>query len=293
MHEKVGFIGVGNMGAPMSRRLLEVGYRLTAFDLRTEPLEKVASFGAAKAGSVRELASGSDVVITMLPDSTAVQAVVFGDDGLAKHLGPKQAFIDMGTSLPRSTRAIGRQLADKGVAMLDAPVSGGVAGAERGSLAVMVGGDAAIFERWRPLFEAVGSSVFHVGGIGTGHTMKAVNNFLSATTMVATSEAVVLAKKAGISAQTAIAVINSGSGRSYSSEYKFPSFVLNEAFNAGFTIGQLHKDLDILAQVARDHATPALLASTVQHIFQLAMGQGWRDKDHTAMARYLEESSGL
>ena len=293
MRENIGFIGVGNMGAPMARRLVEAGYRVTAFDLRAESLEKAAAFGAVRAASVAEAASGADAVITMLPDSPAVEAVVSGDNGLASRLDAKQTFIDMGTSLPGSTRAIARRLAEKGVAMLDAPVSGGRKGADGGTLAVMAGGDAALFKRWRPLFEVLGSNVFHMGGIGSGHTMKALNNFLSATTMVATSEAVVLAKKAGIAAHTVIDVLNSGSGRSYSSEYKFPSFVLTEAFNSGFSIGQYAKDLDILMQVARDQGTPAFLGSAVQQVFRLATTQGWRDRDHTAMARYLEESSGL
>ena len=142
--------------------------------------------------------------------------------------------------------------------MLDAPVSGGVAGAERGSLTIMVGGARPLFDRYHPLFEAMGKTIHYVGGTGAGHTIKAINNMVSATTMAVTSEALALAVKAGIDVETALAVINSGTGRSWSSEYKFPTFVLNHAFNSGFSIGLMRKDVDIAIELGQEHARPPL-----------------------------------
>lgn len=293
MKEAVGFIGIGKMGTPMARRLAQAGYPVVAFDLAEEALARAAAFGARRAASLAEVTEGCPAVITLLPDSAAVEAVVLGPGGLLEGFRPGQALIEMSTAHPASTIAIGRRLAEKGVQMLDAPVSGGVAGAEKGTLAVMVGGEAALFGRYRPLLEVMGSRVFYIGPAGTGHAMKAINNFLSATTTVATAEAVVLAMKAGISPKTAIDVLNAGTGRSYATEYKFPAVVLNGAFNSGFSIGQMHKDLGIFMRLAVERQVPTLVGGIVQQVFTHAMSRGWQDRCHTAIVNELEELCGV
>ena len=177
--------------------------------------------------------------------------------------------------------------------MLDAPVSGGVAGAERGSLTIMVGGPRPLFDRYHPLFEALGKTIHYVGGTGTGHTIKAINNMVSATTMAVTSEALALAVKAGVDVETALAVINSGTGRSWSSEYKFPTFVLNHAFNSGFSIGLMRKDVDIAIELGQEHAVPLFVAAAAQQLYRFAVGHGLGEQCHTTIATILEEMAGV
>lgn len=293
MSEPIGFIGIGNMGTPMATRLVKAGYPVIAHDLSEAAQGRAHDLGAIVAPSPMEVARRCPTVITMLPDSTAVETATLGPDGLMDGSQAGHVLIDMSTSHPSSTIALGRRLAESGVRMLDAPVSGGVAGAKAGTLSVMVGGDADLFERYRPVLSAMGPKVFHIGPAGSGHAMKAINNFLSATTMAATSEAVVLAMKAGIAPEVAIDVLNASTGRSYSTEYKFPTFVLNGAFNSGFSIGLLHKDLDILMRLAREKQVPMMLASTLQQLYTYAMSQGWQDRCHTAIVNYLEDWCGV
>jgi 3-hydroxyisobutyrate dehydrogenase-like beta-hydroxyacid dehydrogenase len=176
---------------------------------------------------------------------------------------------------------------------LDAPVSGGVAGAERGSLTIMVGGPRPLFNCYYSLFEAMGKTIHYVGDTGAGHTIKAINNMVSATTMAVTSEALALAVKAGINVETALAVINSGTGRSWSSEYKFPTFVLNHAFNSGFSIGLMRKDVDIAIELGQEHAVPLFVAAAAQQLYRFAIGHGLGEQCHTTIATILEEMAGV
>jgi 2-hydroxy-3-oxopropionate reductase len=196
--EFVGFIGVGMMGTPMLRNLVEAGHNVVAYDIDPEAMRRAEEGGAEVASSLREIAETCDPVITILPRSDDVEEVVLGPGGILEHGREGQVLIDMTTAYPLSTKRIAGALSEKGMRMLDAPVSGGVTGAEKGTLSIMVGGDTDLFELCRPLLEAMGRNIFHMGGVGSGHTMKAVNNFLSACTVTATSEAMALATKAGL-----------------------------------------------------------------------------------------------
>lgn len=289
MEEKLGFIGLGAMGQPMSKRLLEAGFQLVVYDLRPEAVQALIQKGAEAASSAKEVAEKCRKVITIVPNSEAVEQVVFGPEGLLKGAQAGDILIEMTSAYPPSTLKVHQALSARGVSMIDAPVSGGVVGAEAGTLSIMVGGEEKIFETCRPILSILGKNLFYMGGIGSGHAVKAINNFLSATSLAATSEAVILAAKLGLSPQRVIEVLQVSTGRSYSTDFKFPKFVLPRTFNSGFTIGLLYKDIDTVTRMAREYKIPMFLANMVQQVFGYAMAQGGEKKDHTAIFAYLEE----
>lgn len=289
MKEKVGFIGLGAMGVPMSQRLLEAGYPLAVYDVRKEAVEILVKKGAQGAVSPKEVAEKCRKVITIVPNSDAVEQVVFGPGGLLEGMKAGDVLMEMTSAYPPSTLKVSQALAGKGVNMIDAPVSGGVVGAVAGTLSVMVGGDEKIFESCRPILSVMGKNLFYIGGIGFGHALKAINNFLSATTLAATSEAIILASKMGISPQRAVEVLQVSTGRSYSTELKIPKFVLPRTFNSGFTLELMHKDLNTVTRMAREYKVPMLLANLVQELYGYSLAHGDKKTDHTAIFSSLED----
>jgi 3-hydroxyisobutyrate dehydrogenase-like beta-hydroxyacid dehydrogenase len=292
MKETVGFIGLGAMGVPMSQRLLEAGYSLVVHDVRKEAVEAIAAKGAKGAASAKEVAEQCRKVITIVPNSDAVEQVVFGAGGLLEGMKAGDILIEMTSSYPPSTLKVNQALAAKGIHMIDAPVSGGVVGAVAGTLSVMVGGDEKIFETCRPILSVMGKNLFYIGGIGFGHALKAINNFLSATTLAATSEALILASKIGISPQRAVEVLQVSTGRSYATELKVPKFVLPRTFNSGFTLELMHKDLNTVTRMAREYKVPMLMANLVQEVYGYSLAHGDKNTDHTAIFASLEELAG-
>jgi 3-hydroxyisobutyrate dehydrogenase-like beta-hydroxyacid dehydrogenase len=292
MKEKIGFIGLGAMGVPMSQRLLEASYPLVVYDVRKEAIETIVKKGAQGASSPREVAEKCRKVITIVPNSDAVEQVVFGPSGLLEGMKAGDVLMEMTSSYPPSTLKVNEALAAKGVHMIDAPVSGGVVGAVAGTLSVMVGGDEKIFESCRPILSVMGKNLFYIGGIGFGHALKAINNFLSATTLAATSEAIILASKMGISPQRAIEVLAVSTGRSYTTELKFPKFVLPRTFNSGFSLELMHKDLNTVTRMAREYKVPMLMANLVQELYGYSLAHGDKKTDHTAIFSSLEELAG-
>ena len=292
MKEKVGFIGLGAMGVPMSQRLLEAGYPLVVYDLRKEAIEAIVKKGAQGASSPKEVGEKCRKVITIVPNSDAVEQVVFGTGGLLEGMKAGDILIEMTSAYPPSTLKVNEALAAKGVHMIDAPVSGGVVGAVAGTLSVMVGGDEKIFESCRPILSAMGKNLFYIGGIGFGHALKAINNFLSATSLAATSEAIILASQMGISPQRAVEVLQVSTGRSYSTELKIPKFVLPRTFNSGFTLELMHKDLNTVTRMAREYKVPMLLANLVQELYGYSLAHGDKKTDHTAIFSSLENLAG-
>ncbi len=292
MKEKVGFIGLGAMGVPMSQRLLEAGYPLVVYDLRKEAIEAIVKKGAQGASSPKEVGEKCRKVITIVPNSDAVEQVVFGTGGLLEGMKGGDILIEMTSAYPPSTLKVNEALAAKGVHMIDAPVSGGVVGAVAGTLSVMVGGDEKIFESCRPILSVMGKNLFYIGGIGFGHALKAINNFLSATSLAATSEAIILASQMGISPQRAVEVLQVSTGRSYSTELKIPKFVLPRTFNSGFTLELMHKDLNTVTRMAREYKVPMLLANLVQELYGYSLAHGDKKTDHTAIFSSLEDLAG-
>jgi 3-hydroxyisobutyrate dehydrogenase-like beta-hydroxyacid dehydrogenase len=291
--ESVGFIGVGMMGTPMLRNLVGAGYRVVAYDIDPEAMRRAVEGGAEAASSVGEVAERCNPVITILPKSDDVEEVVLGPGGVLEHGREGLVLIEMTTAYPLSTEKIAGALAGKGMRVLDAPVSGGVSGAEKGILSIMVGGDLDLFETFRPLLEVMGKNVFYMGGVGSGHTMKAVNNFLSACSMTATSEALAIATKAGLEPKRVVEVLQVSSGRSYATDFKFPRYVLPRTFDDGFRLELLDKDLNILTSLGRDIGAPTFIASTVQQIVSLAVRQGYGKRGHTSIAEFIESWAGV
>lgn len=290
--QKVGFIGLGNMGAPMCRRLLDAGYQVVVYDARPEALEEMGSSGAVAAKSPAGVAAEADVIFLCLPDDRVVRAVLLGESGVVETARPGTLVVDLSTARPMETRKTAQMLADKGIRMMDAPVSGGVPRAIDGSLVIMVGGGEADLDRCRAMLSCLGSKIVHVGGIGAGHVAKAINNLISAATLWITSEAVAAGVKAGVAPDKLIEVINSGSGRSNSSDVKFPRYILNRKFNANFAVRLMNKDLSIANQLAQEVAAPLPVGSLIQQLWAIA-GQRWADEDHTVIARLAEEFAGV
>jgi 3-hydroxyisobutyrate dehydrogenase len=228
----------------------------------------------------------------MLPASPDVEAVVLGANGVIEGIKKGSIIIDMSSSYPASTRIIAERLAARGVRMLDAPVSGGTEGAQAGTLTIMVGGEEKDFEKCRPIFEALGKNIYYVGGTGAGHTVKALNNLCSACCMIITAEAMVTATKLGLSPDKALEVINSSTGRSWASQNKFPNFVLNGAFNSGFTIGLMNKDLETATRLGRGLHVPMFVGSIVHQIYDYAVGHGMAGDCNTAIVKIIEEWGG-
>jgi 3-hydroxyisobutyrate dehydrogenase-like beta-hydroxyacid dehydrogenase len=259
------------------------------YDVRKEAIEAVVKKGAQAASSPKEVAEKCRKVITIVPNSDAVEQVVFGPAGLLEGMKAGDVLIEMTSSYPPSTLKVHQALSAKGVKMIDAPVSGGVVGAVAGTLSVLVGGDEKLFESCRPILAVMGKNLFYIGGIGFGHALKSINNFLSATTMAATSEALILASKLGISPQRAIEVLQVSTGRSYSTELKFPKFVLPGTFNSGFTMELMHKDINTVTRMAREYKVPMFMANLVQELYGYALAHGDKKTDHTEIFAWMEE----
>ena len=284
MNGPLGFVGLGQMGGPMSRRLLAAGYGLVVHDARAEAIDALVEQGAKPAASAAEVAAGAKVVLVSLPTPEVVREVALGPNSLI-HGSAIRTYVDLSTTGQAVAVEIAAALAGRGIVTLDAPVSGGVRGAREGTLAVMAAGPAAELERVRPLLEVFGR-VFHVGERpGLGQLMKLANNFLSATAIVATAEAVVLGVKGGLDPATMLAVINAGTGRNTASEDKFPRHVLSGRYAAGFTTGLLTKDLGLCAAAADALGVPMPVAAAVYAQWRRAVAELGADADIMMMVK--------
>jgi 2-hydroxy-3-oxopropionate reductase len=291
---RIGVIGVGKMGAPMARRLLAAGYPLTAYDVRAEAIAEVCRDGAAGSDTPASAASGTNVVITMLPDPPSVERVVYGAEGLAGGMGAGQILIEMTSSHPHTTRRIAADLARSGVRVLDAPVSGGVRGAVEGTLCIMAGGPADLLEACRPILERLGRHIVHVGDApGDGDTAKTINNLLSAATTWSVAEALALGVRAGLAPARLFDAVNHSTGRSHTTEMKIPQYILPRQFTSGFSVGQYLKDLNICLDLADRLRVPMLLGAVLRQIWAVAVAEGMADQDHTALVLLAERWARL
>jgi 3-hydroxyisobutyrate dehydrogenase len=292
---RVGFVGLGQMGVPMASNLLKAGFSLTVFDADAGALRAfcAAHPRADAATGVRALGQACTVVITMLPNGAIVREVVIdAADCLAAGLAKGATVVDMSSSSPVGTRELGARLAERGVALIDAPVSGGVKRAIDGSLAIMAGGDAGVIDRCEPLLAAMGQQVFRTGGLGTGHAMKALNNYVSAAGFAAAAEAVLAGARFGLEPATVVSVLNASTGRNNSTENKFPQQVLTRRFAAGFSLGLMVKDLRTALEVARATGMPAPMAEATLEQWARSEELLGAQADHTAMALYIEHLAG-
>ena len=284
----IGFIGLGNMGYPMAKRLCEAGFKLVVADLNQDTVNRFCSEnGALAATNLADLGRQGRVVITMLPDGKAVRNVLMAADGVVSGLQNGSVLLDMSSCSPVDTLVLAQKLKDLGFPLIDAPVSGGVVKAVSGGLAIMAGGDADTISALRPLLDPLGK-VFLTGGSGSGHAMKAINNFLSATTMAITSEAVIAGEKFGLDPKTMVDIINASTGRSNSSEHKFPTFVLPRTFNSGFFLGLMAKDLRFAKALVDSVHTPNIFVDAISKLYDDAEAKLGPMADNIDIHRYLE-----
>lgn len=286
------FIGLGAIGAPIARHI--AGNTKFAVWNRTRSVaaEFAAESGARDASSPANAAEGADFLITCLPKSAQVEEVLFGANGAAQGLASGSMVIDCTSGDPATSRKIAERLARSGVAFIDAPVSGGVSGAEAGTLTVMVGGEAAALERARPILETFAGKIVHCGTVGAGDAVKAVNNALLAVQLWSTAEGLAALSKLGVDAAVALDVINSSSGRSNASMNLFPERVLNRSFPRTFKLALLDKDVGIAAGIARNTATPAPLLTETSRLFAEAHGELGEDADHVEAVKLVERQAG-
>lgn len=296
---RVGFIGLGNMGFPMAGRLADAGFKLTIYDINQIVSENFVKRHAGKsAASASEVGLNAQVVITMLPDGQAVRRVVLGDQAKAKQglldsMPGGAVLIDMSSSAPTGTLYLGQQMADKNITLLDAPVSGGVSKAKDGSLAIMVGGDQETIRHCMPLLEVMGARIFETGPLGSGHSMKVLNNLVSAAGLIAAAEALLIGTRFGLTPDVMIDVLNASTGRNNSTENKFKQFVLSRAFNSGFSLALMVKDLTTALDLAHESGVPATFGETCLELWLAALSKLEKNADHTAVVRWFEENSGI
>jgi len=291
MAEKVGFIGLGIMGGPMAKNLMEAGYELVLYNRTREKAEDLAGDGDAEvAGNPKEVAEGSDVIVTMLPDSPDVGDVVTGEDGVLEGIREGALLVDMSTISPVVTEELAEKVRERGASMLDAPVSGGDVGAIEGTLSIMVGGSEEDFERARPLFEVMGKTVNHVGPTGAGQVTKAANQVVVALTIEAVSEALVLGSKGGVAPEKILDVLSGGLAGNKVMEVKREKF-LSHTFDPGFRSELHHKDLGIALAAGREYGVVLPVTAIVDQMLLAMKRKGWGGEDHSALLRVIEDLS--
>jgi 2-hydroxy-3-oxopropionate reductase len=289
--DKVGFVGLGIMGTSMARNLIEDGHELVIHNRTRAKAEKLAKLGAEVATSPRVVAGRSDVIITMLPGPPEVEEVLTGENGLLEGVRDGSLIVDMSTSSPLLAQELSRTANTRGVGMLDAPVSGGDIGAIEGTLSIMVGGEKEDFERARPLFEAMGKTIVHVGAAGAGQTVKACNQIVVALVIEAVSEALVLGSKAGVKPEKVMEVLSGGLAANKVMEVKGEKF-LSHDFAAGGKVEYHRKDLGISLAAGREYGVALPVTALVDQLFGTLVAQGKGGWDHSALITLIEEWSG-
>ncbi len=289
---EIGFIGLGNMGFHMARRLIEAGHTVIALDTRKEPLDRIAALGGKPAGSAKEVGDRAETVMVSLPTPDIVLAVATGAGGVIEGQRVRR-FVDLSTTGSDMAKRIFALLKARDIVQIDAPVSGGVAGAEKGTVAVMASGPRADVEAVKPALSVIGKFFFIGEQPGAGQTMKLCNNFLSATAMAATSEAMVLGVKAGLDPRVMLDVINSGSGRNTATETKFPKNVVPRTFDLGFTNGLMAKDVGLALSEAKALGVPMEVAETVMRALKRACEEIGPNQDLTTIVQPLERRAGV
>ena len=284
---KIGFIGLGIMGKPMSRNLIKAGHELVVYDVRSEPLEELAAQGASRGASPRDVAARTEIVITMLPDGPEVEQVVLGADGVLEAARPGLIVVDMSSISPVVARRVGDECARRGVAFLDAPVSGGEPGAINATLAIMVGGEQATFDKVLPIFQALGKTITLTGPVGAGNVTKLANQIMVAVNIAAVGEALALAAKAGVNPEVVFNAVKGGLAGSAALNAKAP-MILARNFKPGFRIRLHHKDLRNALGAAEALSVPLPLTSLVQQMLTALINEGEGELDHSGIVRFTE-----
>jgi 3-hydroxyisobutyrate dehydrogenase len=294
---KIGFIGTGAMGRPMLRNLVTKGFGVVAYDLSPAALGAVVELGARPAASAAAAAAESDLVVTMLPSASHVERAYLGAGGVLEGIAAGRLCADMSTVDPATSQRVAARLRERAVRFIDAPVSGGVGGAEKGTLAIMVGGEAADLEEARPALAAMGANIVHVGAVGAGEVAKLCNNLIAGVATVAVSEAFRIAEGFGVDPQVLTRIIANSSGRTWIMEHGHPvPGIVPEAASSrdyapGFTVDLMCKDLGLAVDAARALRVPVAVASAAQQVLRLASSHGYGRKDVSSVYAFLSASS--
>jgi len=291
MAQVIGFIGLGIMGRPMARNLLKAGYSLVVHSRSRGPVDEIVKAGAKAAASAKDVAAQCDVLITMLPNSPEVELVALGPNGIIEGARPGLIFADMSTISPIVSQKIAKALEPKGVAMLDAPVSGGEKGAIDGALSIMVGGDKDVFERVLPIFQAMGKTITLLGPLGFGGFTKLANQIIVAVNLTALAEALTLGKKAGLDRDLLLTALAGGLAGSKCLEQKRANYVSN-TYNPGFKVDLHYKDLGLIMESARALGVPLPATAVVQELFNALRVKGRGGLDHSGVITLLEDLAG-
>jgi 3-hydroxyisobutyrate dehydrogenase len=292
MTTSVGFIGVGNMGNPMAGNVLKQGFPMTVFDRHRPAMENLLEGGAKPATSAREVAERCDIVLTCLPASPDVEAVYLEPGGLVDSARPGTILVDLSSVLPSTPRKIEPRVRERGAHFLEAPVSGGVSGARAATLAIMVGGDPEVLTRARPVLRAIGPNIFHVGPVGAGNTVKAINNMMACVNSLAMMEGVVLGVKAGLDPMTIYEVVKTSSGGSKALE-RIPTALVPRKFEPGFKVRLMNKDLETFNTIAKELHVPVSFANVAQRYQQAAMAAGLADQDTSVVMTIIERLAAV
>jgi 2-hydroxy-3-oxopropionate reductase len=289
---RVGYIGLGLMGKPIARNILDAGFPLTVHNRSRQAVKELVKEGADEAFSPREVAERSDVVFTNLPDSPDVEAVVLGQDGILEGCREGMLFVDNSTIKPETTRRIADALSEKSVAALDAPVSGGDVGAKAGTLAIMVGGPREAFEQVYPIFEVMGKTITYVGESGAGQVAKACNQIMVAAQMTAMGELLILAQKSGVDPRRVVEAIRGGAALCWSLDVK-PQRLFAGSREPGFKAYMMHKDLGIVLDTARTYGVPLPATAINTQLYEAMLQMGMRDLDNSAVIGVLEKMASV
>ncbi len=292
MKDLIGFIGLGNMGLGMARNILKAGFPLIGYDLREEPLRAIRALGAETAERPREVSEFARVTFVVVLNYLQIEKAVLGEHGLQEGVKPGDAIVLMSTISPGQVKQLAQKLEGKKVQVLDAPISGGKEGAEAGTLSIMVGGEKGAFERCLPFFQAMGKNVRHLGALGSGMSMKLVNNLLVAVNGLAVAEAMVLGRKAGLDPQAILEMIPKSAGDSWMFRNRAPQMV-NRDFTCRGELDILVKDLSYILEMGQSLKSPLFLSAVARQIFQLASGMGWGKEDDSAVVKAIEKMAGL
>ncbi len=288
---QIGFIGLGAMGSPMAGRLLAAGHQLSVFDLNEAAVAAATAAGAVGCSTPAAVATTAEMVLLSLPNSAIVNQVVSGADGVLAGAVAGCTVIDLSSVDPQTTRTLAGMAAAQGVSYLDAPVSGGVAGAEGGTLTIMLGAPERALPAVLPLLRILGKKIIHVGEVGAGDAVKIVNNLLLGANMAALAEALVLGKKLGLTAEVMLEVIGQGSGKSYVLDAKMEKFIMAGQFQPGFAVELQYKDLGLALDAAREVRQPLPMASQARQLFEMARAMGFGQEDISAVVKVWEEVS--
>jgi 2-hydroxy-3-oxopropionate reductase len=291
MAQVIGFIGLGIMGRPMARNLLKAGYSLVVHSRSRGPVDEIVKAGAKAAASAKDVAAQCDVLITMLPNSPEVELVALGPNGIIEGARSGLIFADMSTISPIVSQKVAKALDPKGVAMLDAPVSGGEKGAIDGALSIMVGGDKDVFERVLPIFQAMGKTITRLGPLGFGGFTKLANQIIVAVNLTALAEALTLGKKAGLDRDLLLTALAGGLAGSKCLEQKRANYVSN-TYNPGFKVDLHYKDLGLIMESARALGVPLPATAVVQELFNALRVKGRGGLDHSGVITLLEDLAG-